>query len=213
MMLSETTLWLLIALALLAPPLGAIALRLLRSRIGDGGVAIGASALLIVAAVSLLIISRSPLPPVRVGDLTLLPARALASPETLEDGIMPVLPVVTVVAPPTLTPRPTPAPTATPTPEPTATPAPTATPTPEPTATPAPTATPTPEPTATPAPTATPTPEPTAAGPRRYTVQSGDTLRAIAERFGVTIEAILQANNLTPAQGDNLRVGQELTIP
>ncbi len=199
MMLSETTLWLLIALALLAPPLGAIALRLLRSRIGDGGVAIGASALLIVAAVSLLIISRSPLPPVRVGDLTLLPARALASPETLEDGIMPVLPVVTVVAPPTLTPRPTPAPTATPTPE--------------PTATPAPTATPTPEPTATPAPTATPTPEPTAAGPRRYTVQSGDTLRAIAERFGVTIEAILQANNLTPAQGDNLRVGQELTIP
>ncbi len=185
MMLSETTLWLLIALALLAPPLGAIALRLLRSRIGDGGVAIGASALLIVAAVSLLIISRSPLPPVRVGDLTLLPARALASPETLEDGIMPVLPVVTVVAPPTLTPRPTPAPTATPTPE----------------------------PTATPAPTATPTPEPTAAGPRRYTVQSGDTLRAIAERFGVTIEAILQANNLTPAQGDNLRVGQELTIP
>ncbi len=199
MMLSETTLWLLIALALLAPPLGVIALRLLRSRIGDDGVAIGASVLLIVAAVSLLIISRSPLPPVRVGDLTLLPARAPASPETLEDGIMPVLPVVTVVAPPTLTPRPTTTPTATPTPE--------------PTATPAPTATPTPEPTATPAPTATPTPEPTVAGPRRYTVQSGDTLRAIAERFGVTIEAILQANNLTPAQGDNLRVGQELTIP
>ncbi|MFN3372976.1 MAG: LysM peptidoglycan-binding domain-containing protein, partial [Chloroflexus sp.] len=85
--------------------------------------------------------------------------------------------------------------------------------TPEPTPTPEPPPTPEPTPTLEPTPEPTPTPELPAAGPRRYTVQAGDTLRAIAERFGVTIEAILQANNLTPAQGDNLRVGQELVIP
>jgi LysM repeat protein len=44
-------------------------------------------------------------------------------------------------------------------------------------------------------------------------VQPGDTLRTIAERNGVTVEALLRANNLTPAAADNLRVGQELIIP
>ena len=80
--------------------------------------------------------------------------------------------------------------------------------TPEPTVTPEPTATP--EPTVTPEPTATPAPQ---SGTRRYVVQPGDTLRAIAERNGVTVEALLRANNLTPAAADNLRVGQELIIP
>ena len=56
-------------------------------------------------------------------------------------------------------------------------------------------------------------PTATASGPRRYTVQAGDTLRSIAERFGVTVQAILRANRLTAAQGDALRPGQEIIIP
>lgn len=81
-----------------------------------------------------------------------------------------------------------------------------------PTLTPRPTATPTP--TATPEPTAAPEPptESPAAG-RRYVVQAGDTLRAIAERFGVSVSDLLRANNLTPEQADSLRAGQELIIP
>lgn len=83
-----------------------------------------------------------------------------------------------------------------------------------PTATPGPTAmlgpTATPEPTATLEPTVTSAPQ---SGSRRYVVQPGDTLRAIAERNGVTVEALLRTNNLTPAAADNLRVGQELIIP
>ncbi|MEI7772268.1 MAG: LysM domain-containing protein, partial [Chloroflexales bacterium] len=59
-------------------------------------------------------------------------------------------------------------------------------------------------------PTATPQP-PT--GGRRYTVESGDSLRSIAAKFSVTVDALLKANNLTKAQGDALRVGQELAIP
>lgn len=64
------------------------------------------------------------------------------------------------------------------------------------------------------APTNTPEP-PTAApaGPRTYVVQSGDTLRSIAEQFGVSVQAIIDANRLTPEQADSLRVGQELVIP
>ncbi|MFN8528066.1 MAG: LysM peptidoglycan-binding domain-containing protein [Anaerolineae bacterium] len=44
-----------------------------------------------------------------------------------------------------------------------------------------------------------------------YTVQSGDTLYAIALRFGTTVNAIVQANNL--ANADSLQVGQQLVIP
>jgi LysM repeat protein len=51
------------------------------------------------------------------------------------------------------------------------------------------------------------------AGPRRYTIEPGDTLRDIAERFGVSIAAILEANGLTPEQADSLRPGQEIIIP
>ncbi|MBC8161431.1 MAG: LysM peptidoglycan-binding domain-containing protein [Roseiflexaceae bacterium] len=101
--------------------------------------------------------------------------------------------ITTSTAPPTITPAP---PTITPAP-PTITPAP-------PTATPAlPTATPAP-------PTATSAP-PTVA--RTYIVQPGDTLRAIAERYNVGVQALLDANNLTAAQADALRQGQELVIP
>lgn len=77
----------------------------------------------------------------------------------------------------------------------------------EPTATPTPRVTPLPEATLTP--TVTPTPSPTAS--TTYTVQAGDTLSAIAQRFGTTVEAIVAANNL--ADPDSIQVGQELIIP
>lgn len=88
---------------------------------------------------------------------------------------------------------------------PTDTPAPTSTATPEPTDTPEPSATL--EPTDTPEPTPTATPE-----PQTYTVQGGDTLLSIAQSFGVTVDAILQAN---PEISDPelIRPGQEIVIP
>ncbi|MDN5301306.1 MAG: hypothetical protein PWQ60_820 [Thermoanaerobacteraceae bacterium] len=45
----------------------------------------------------------------------------------------------------------------------------------------------------------------------RYLVRSGDTLSAIAERFGTTVEAIMEANNL--ANPDIIFAGQVLLIP
>lgn len=50
-----------------------------------------------------------------------------------------------------------------------------------------------------------------AGGGTTYTVQSGDTLFAIAQRFGVTVQAIVNANNMS--NPNNLSVGQELIIP
>ncbi len=44
-----------------------------------------------------------------------------------------------------------------------------------------------------------------------YTVQEGDSLLAIAQRFGVTVEGLMAANNISNA--DLLRVGDELIIP
>ena len=40
--------------------------------------------------------------------------------------------------------------------------------------------------------------------------KQGDTLFSLARRYGVTVEAIQQANNLT---GDAIDVGQQLIIP
>jgi LysM repeat protein len=44
-----------------------------------------------------------------------------------------------------------------------------------------------------------------------YTVEEGDTLSGIAEMFGVTWDAIIQANDLQSQ--DAIFVGQELVIP
>jgi LysM repeat protein len=51
----------------------------------------------------------------------------------------------------------------------------------------------------------------TTTGGTTYTVQSGDTLFRIAQRFGVTVQAIVTANNLS--NPDSLSVGQQLVIP
>lgn len=103
----------------------------------------------------------------------------------------------------TATPSPTSTPTATPSvtmrPSLPATPVPTVAPTP----TPAPTVVPTPTPVVTPAPTPVPV--------RTYIVQQGDTLSAIATAFGVSVQAIVEANNLPSA--DDIVIGQRLIIP
>lgn len=133
----------------------------------------------------------------------------------------------------------TPSPTATATPQATTTPWPTYTPfptyTPPPTYTPLPTYTPVAaSPTLTAAITATEQLAPTVAIPEiatpapeqpatdtpapapettTHTVQPGDTLATIAEQYNTTISALMEANNLTPAQANSLQVGQELIIP
>lgn len=77
------------------------------------------------------------------------------------------------------------------------------------------TATPTPQSFTPPEPTATPAPqqpEPTpAAGTSTYTVQPGDTLYALAARFGTTVNELAALNNLSPDA--MLLAGQVLTIP
>ncbi len=196
----EPLVYLLLATALLLPILGAVALRLFGTRIGVRGVAFAATILFGVAITSVLILSRSDVGMLRIGDVSLLlpgtrPGISFALPADVHISDAPVdLPATPPVVLPTLTPRPSVTATATSTPPPTEMP----TLTPEP-----PTATPEP-------PTATPEP-PT--GTRRYAVEDGDSLRSIAEKFGVSIPVLLKANDMTPAQGDALRIGQELVIP
>lgn len=55
------------------------------------------------------------------------------------------------------------------------------------------------------------TPAPAAAGGEVYTVQAGDTLLRISQRFNTTIDAIVAANNLS--NPNRLDIGQQLVIP
>ena len=80
-------------------------------------------------------------------------------------------------------------------------------------------------PVAPPTPTAAPAPAPTTAAPvvptpttaaptsssLTYTVQSGDTLAAIADRFNVSVDDIVDANSID--NPDVISVGQQLAIP
>ncbi len=68
--------------------------------------------------------------------------------------------------------------------------------------------------------TGTPVPFPTpgaatpaGGGEQTYTVQPGDTLSQIASRFGVTVQALMEANHISADDADLIRVGQVLVIP
>lgn len=103
--------------------------------------------------------------------------------------------------------------TASPSPSPSrppATQAATARPTVMPTPSPTPEVTPTTAPTAAPTPTAKPTKAPTPTF-QTYRVKSGDTLSAIAAKFGTTSRAIADLNGISVTS--ILRVGQILKIP
>ncbi|MDX1687874.1 MAG: LysM domain-containing protein [Candidatus Promineifilaceae bacterium] len=70
-----------------------------------------------------------------------------------------------------------------------------------------------PPPATTPAPgtTPTPTPPPGSGGQTTYVVQPGDTLYAIARRFGTNVPTLVAANNI--ANPNLISVGQTLIIP
>ncbi len=59
--------------------------------------------------------------------------------------------------------------------------------------------------------TGTPTATPSECEPTDYEVRAGDTIAALAETFGVTIEAIAEASDLEDP--DVLAIGDPLTIP
>ena len=175
----------------------------------------------------------SPAPPVT----TPAPDPTLAPTSTPEPTPEPAQsPTPTPTPQPTFTPTPTPEPTPTPapTPQPTSTP----TPTPEPTPTPQPTFTPTPTPEPTPTPIARKWTCPTGTtyddGTRscvrvpakkisrdtsstrndatdEYVVQAGDTLRSVAERFGTTVDSLIEANGIDAP--NLIRTGSILQIP
>lgn len=196
--------WMLLSLlfaALVLPIIGAAVLRLSWAYLGERARAVLAIAIFGITFGALFMLARSDIASLRVAGLTvLLPIAAPVEAPTLPPQIL-----ETPLAPdPDITPTPTPSPR----PDPTFTPRPTSTPTA--TVTPTASATATPEPTAPPEPTTAPAPQ---GGQRRYTVQPGDTLRSIAETNGVSVDALLRANNLTPQDADNLRIGQELVIP
>lgn len=67
-------------------------------------------------------------------------------------------------------------------------------------------------PTPPPAPAVTaPAPQPATAG--THTVRAGETLSSIARLHRTTIQKIMQANNMTPAQANRLSIGQRLILP
>lgn len=78
------------------------------------------------------------------------------------------------------------------------------------TATASPGATVPPVPSPTPTPTRAPTPTPTPL-PQTYTVQSGDTLQLIAQRFNVTVEDLAAKNGIIDP--NNIFAGQKLELP
>lgn len=52
---------------------------------------------------------------------------------------------------------------------------------------------------------------PATSGSITHIVQPGDTLKSIAARYGVSLEALLKANNVP--NPDSLNVGQEIRVP
>jgi LysM repeat protein len=200
--------------AFLIPIAAVVLLRYLRTRMTVVPFYSLGGLLFILAAAAVIWLVRSRVETVTVGGLTLIqpqgavvalpPRDPLAddpapTPEPTPAEVVPTAPLSTVSIPtPTITPRATP--TGSPTPSRTPV-APTATPEPPTATSEPPTATPEP-------PTAEPEPE-----PRIYTVQPGDTLRSIAADFGVSVQSIINANDLTAAEADSLQPGDTLIIP
>jgi LysM repeat protein len=90
----------------------------------------------------------------------------------------------------------------------------TVTPTLTSTATPLPpTNTPTITPTSAPTETETPTATLTPSGPFEYTVQQGDSVSSIAERFGTNIPTLLALNPSIQPPSYNILVGQKILVP
>ncbi len=204
--------WLLVGVLLL-PLTGAVLARLAGRWWGQSATRLIGGGGFAGAIICLLLLQRAPLDQAALGRLAIfLPSgNVVVSPDALVQ--LPTIVPTTLSTPSqTPTPAPTTPATATPTALPTATPIPTATPT----AVPSPTEAP-PPPTDAPPPTEVPPPPPTEAPrpaqARRYIVESGDTLRGIASRFGVSVEAILRYNGLSAEEGDSLSVGQEIFIP
>ena len=56
----------------------------------------------------------------------------------------------------------------------------------------------------------TPPPAPT---PQIYTVQAGDTMSRIANRFGVPLDQLIEANRDRIPNPDALQIGDQLVIP
>jgi LysM repeat protein len=208
--MSQSLVFTLLALALALPIAGAVVLRLLSQHLSAPQLYGMAALIFAVVFGSVLVLARANVSSIQVGELSLL--LPVADTEDLPANTQP--PTADVSSPPLSTAeQPTPAATSAPTGVPTTVASPTAS-TPTETLSPVPpTETPSPiPPTETPSPIP-PTETPQPAGRRTYVVQSGDTLRGIAEQFNVTVQAIIDANNLTAAQADSLRPGQELVIP
>lgn len=55
------------------------------------------------------------------------------------------------------------------------------------------------------------TPTPLPAGAQTYTIQRGDTVALIAGRFGITVDALVEANNIENI--DRIEIGDVLVIP
>jgi LysM repeat protein len=207
------------------PILGAVVLRLLLPRLSQAQLGGAAAALLAVVIASVLVLARSDIPSLQIGNLSILlpvtaadnstpqpapapPAEQLP-PDMATNAPLTATAVLSATALPTATAVLTP--TALPSPTTVVSPTATQTATAEPTA--EPTATATPEPTAVPPTAVPPTAAPAPPAQRTYTVQPGDTLLSIARQFNTTVSAIVKANNLTPEQADSLHVGQKLVIP
>jgi len=204
--MSQSLVYILLLFALVLPVLGAILLRVLSARLSPAQLYGAAGSIFTVVLVSVFLLARSDVPSLQIGALSVL--LPVSAPEDISVAVpLAELPTSgatleepTAMAAPTLGSESAPSAAA-------ATSAPTEAPTLAPTATPEPTKAPTAAPTV--APTAAPPPS----EPRKYTVQPGDTLRAIAEKYNVSVTALVEANKLTPEEADSLRVGQELVIP
>ncbi len=231
--MSELVVYLLLALALVAPVAGAVALRVLAQRLTEVQALGIATALVVLAVASTLLLARSDVSSLHIGGYTLLlpattnrpvavPAVLPAAPASLPRPRLVTSTPLTVTEPITATMPVTATEPLTVTEPITATMPVTAT---EPLTVTEPITvteplTPTTPITATEpvspteqAPPAEDEEAPAPPAPRTYTIEDGDTLRSIADAFGVDVTAIMDANGLTPEEADALRPGDELVIP